>query len=227
MKRNPEAIERLLERRGDKVYTKARLAIEFPSWYEDKELMTVNEHYAVFGIFAIVSEDTYCVSIAPSMIHTAPLLVSKVEREGVEYTRFEYAAGSCLVENVKLVKRELVSYTLFENFYLQARIPWFLEYDDMVTVMNNQVKYSGTRLGENMGNSEFLIAYISRRPEDRNVFYRTKPVGRSAYVDLMDVFHSTQSTLSKIGGNYFKDSLASALLNKSREVTNLEAHVRK
>ena len=44
-------------------------------------------------------------------------MVNEVEKEDGEYIQFIYGKGDCIIENINVVKKELLAYNLFENFY--------------------------------------------------------------------------------------------------------------
>lgn len=226
LKRDPDAIKKLLTNKDNAYYTSKALTIEFPEWYTTKGLYRNEDTHYLYGIFAIVVGDVYSVSLIPTIVTTLPVAVNEVERDGVMYIQLRYAAGSKVLESNKAIMQSFLAYDFFDGFFMQAKVPWFIEYKDLATLMDNTVSYGGTNLGESQINNELLCSFIARTPKDKRVFFRVNPTGKVSFVDLMDVRYSSLSTVNKIAGNYFNESLVSALIQKETTPTTLEQHVR-
>ncbi|NTW91814.1 MAG: hypothetical protein HGA35_07815 [Erysipelotrichaceae bacterium] len=120
----------------------------------------------------------------------------------------------------------MLSYNLFENFFIYAKAPWFVDYEDLIKVMDNLYQYSNSNLGDNFVATELVTSFIARTKKDKTVFLRQDPTAQAEYVDLTNVYYSALSTLNKVAGNYFTEGLTSALVQKEKEPTRLENLVR-
>ena len=226
MKRDKAFIESKLYIKDGKVYTKEKTIIEFPKWYANKELIDIQDVTYLYGVFAIIIEDKYSVSVIPTLINTSPIIVTEVERPDGTYTQFVYGKDDVIINNLNVVKKDLLSYNLFENFFIYAKAPWFIDYDDLIKIMDNMLPYSHSNLGENYVASELVTSFIARTKKDKSVFLRQDPTAPLEYVDLTNVYFSALSTLNKVAGNYFTEGLTSALVQKEVTPTKLENLVR-
>jgi len=226
MKRDKGFIESKTYVKDNKVYTKEKTIIEFPKWYEDKELLDIQDVTYLYGIFAIIVDDRYSVSCIPTLINTTPIIIREVERADGVYTQFIYGKDDVLIDNLNVVKKDLLSYNLFENFFVYAKVPWFVEYEDLIKILDNLHNYAASNLGNNFIASELVTSFIARTKKDKSVFSRQDVTAEVAYVDLTNVYFSALSTLNKLGGNFFQQSLTSALVQKEEEPTRLENLVR-
>lgn len=227
MKRDKAFIESRIYIKDDKIYTKEKTIIEFPKWYENKELIDIQDTTYLYGIFAIIIGDKYSVSVIPTLINTTPIIVTEVERENGTYIQFIYGKDDVLIDNINVVKKDLLSYNLFENFFIYAKVPWFIEYDDLIKIMDNLLIYANSNLGDNFIASELVTSFIARTRKDKSVFLRQDPTATPEFVDLTNVYFSALSTLNRIAGNYFVEGLTSALVQKEKEPTQLENLVRR
>ena len=225
MKRDAQFIKSQLYVKDGKIYTKAAAIIEFPKWYQDKNLADLKEVSYVYGIFNIQMGDKYSVSVIPTLCSTTPILIREVEKGGEVYTQFVYGKDDCIFDNTKAVKEELLSYNFFETFFMYAKIPWYVEYEDMLRVMDNLPKYAKSNVGNNHLSNELLVSFIARLKKDKTMFYR-QGTGAYEYVDLMSPYYSMMSTTSKISGGYFQQGLTSAIVQKEKSPTKLETLVR-
>ena len=225
MKRDSAFIQSELYKKDGKIYSKQKTILEFPKWYLDKDLASIQEVSYVYGIFALIIDDKYSVSTIPTLCSTVPVLVNEVERDGVLYIQFVYGKDDVVLDNVKVVKEELLSYNFFETYIVYAKIPWFVEPLDMVSIMNNLPKYGKSNVGANPIINELVVSFMTRSAKDKRVFYRqTTGKDEYAYVDLMNLYYAALSTTSKLGGSYFNKGLVSAIVQKEKEPSKLEIH---
>ena len=227
--RDPDYINSLMsieKREGGAVSLSKKAIIEFPSWYEDKGLLEIGDRMNLYGVFAIIVDGKYAVSVIPTWLVTSPVMVKTVERDGEEYTQFIYGPGDSLIESTRAVKKDLLSYTFFEAHVVRAKMPWYLGYEDLVRVFDRLEPYAKSKLGNSYVASELVCSFIARQPSDKRKFYRQLPKGKPEYVDLMNVYYAATTTLTKIGGNQFMAGLTAALVQKEKKPSKLEKHVR-
>lgn len=227
MKRDKDFIKSKLYVKDGKIYTKEKTIIEFPKWYENKELLDIQDVTYLYGVFAIIIDDKYSVSIIPTLVNTSPIIIREVERDSVTYIQFVYGKDDVIIDNINVVKKDLLSYNLFENFFIYAKAPWFIAYDDLIKIMDNLLSYANSNLGENFIASELVTSFIARTKKDKSIFLRQDSSSEAEYVDLTNVYYSALSTLNKVAGNYFTEGLTSALVQKEVTPTKLENLVRR
>lgn len=224
--RDKDYIKSKLYIKNDKIYTKEKTIIEIPKWYQDKDLLEIADKTYIYGLFAMIIDNKYSVSIVPTLISTVPITVTEVIKDNVEYINFIYGPDDPIIDNTRIVKHDLLSYNLFESFYLQSRIPWFVEYDDLIKIMDNLKKYANSNLGSNYIATELVTSYITRIKENKSMFYRQDTKKDYTFIDLMNVYYAATSTLNKLSGAYFTESLVSAIVQKEETPSRLENLVR-
>lgn len=225
--RDKEFMGKLISIKGDKVYCSKRCSIEFPSWYIDKGLAKFGHDTAFMGICAIVVDNKYCVTTVPTIVRSNPIDMNQIERNGVPYTRLEFGPGDPIYSNTSVVKETLLSYDFFNHFFLRTKVPWFIEYHDMVKLMNNLMKYAGSGVGRSPIGNELTVAFVTRDAKDPLKFYRqTDMKGEYIFVDLMDIYLSVRNTMDRLTGGYYKDALVGSLLAPAQEPTDIEKHLK-
>ena len=225
--RDTKVIKSILYEKDNKIYTKEKLIIEFPKWYEDKELLSLGDQTYLYGVFALIKDNFYSVSTIPTLIQVSPTIITEIKKGEEIYTQFIFGENKVVIENTQVVKQELLSYNMFSQFFLNAKIPWYIGYDDLVKIMDNLPEYAKSQLGDNWIANELVVSFITRYKENKAIFHRQKVEEDYDFVDLNNVYYSAISTLNKLAGNYFSESLVSALVQKEREPTKLEMVVRK
>lgn len=226
LKRDKDYISSMLVFKDGKIYTKEKTIIEFPKWYIDKNLQEIRDITYIYGIFAIIINDKYSVSIIPTLLSTTPVVVTEIEKDGEIYTQFMYGKGDCLFTSDTVVKKEILSYYFFETYYIRAKGAWFIEYEDLLRINDNMRTYAGSKLGDNYIATELVTSFIARSKKDRTVFYRQNNKDGIVYVDLINVYYSALNTLQKLSGAYFTNGLVSAIVQKEEKPSKLETLVR-
>lgn len=223
LKRNPSSIQNKVYIKDNKLYAKEKTIIEFPKWYLDKELGSIQEVAYVYGIFAMIIGNEYSVSVIPTLLQTSPIMVTEIEREdGVVYMQFVYGKDDCVLDDMKAVKFDVISYNFFETYFMYARVPWYVEYEDLARIMDNLPGYAKSGVGGNPIANELVSSFITRSVKDKHVFHRQDIKSSYTYVDLMSRFYSVAATVNKLGGNYMTESIVSALVQPSTKTTKLE-----
>lgn len=227
MKRDKDYIKSVIIKKDDGYYATKKTIIEFPKWYQDKGLYEISDNTFLYGIFAMIVDDKYSVSRIPTVMNTTPLMVKEIDRDGETYIQLIYGPGDRVINSQNVLMQPFLSYEYFNGFYMLAKIPWFIDYEDLIFTMDNTVKYAGNNLGSNNVGNEVLPTFISRQQKDKRMFHRSNPTGKPYFVGLMDVRYSALSTINKQAGNYPEESLVSALIIKEEKPTTLENHVRR
>lgn len=228
MQRDSSYIQSNIIEKDNKFFTKEKTIIEFPKWYADKDLMEiVNNEYYIYGIFAIKMNNKYSVSIIPTLINTTPIVIKETQVNDTEYYQFIYNKNDCIINSKSVVKKELLSYNMFENFFIRAKVPWFLEYEDLIKIMDNLNKYAKSPLGDNYLATELVTSFIARSKKDLKTFYRLALNEDVEYIDLLNPYYANLNTVAHLAGGYFQENLVSAILNKEKEPSKLENLVRK
>lgn len=227
LKRDKDFVQSTIQKKEDGYYTTKKTIIEFPKWYESKGLYEISDNTFLYGIFAMIVDDKYSVSRIPTIMNTTPLMVKEVERDGEVYIQLIYGPGDKIINGQNVLMQPFLSYEFFNGFFFLAKVPWFVDYEDLVFMMDNTTKYAGNNLGSNSVGNEVISAFISRQQSNKTKFFRSEPKGHPYFVGLMDVRYSALSTINKQAGNYPEESLVSALINKEAKPTTLENHVRR
>ena len=227
LKRDKDYLDKVIEFKDGAYYCKEPVIIEFPKWYQDRQLFDIADHTYLYGIFAILCGDKYCVSIVPTVLVTAPVLITEIDRDEVPYFQLKYGKGDKIIESERVIQHSFLSYNFFDAYWMQGKIPWFIEESDLCFILDNMVQYGASNLGVNHVSNEVVTSFIVRDQKDKTVHHRIAPKNPYTYVDIMDVRYSTLSTLSKLAGNYWDEAVVSALVQPEKAPTNLENQARR
>ena len=227
--RNPEAVLSKLKVKDNRVSSTVSCKIQIPGRYVQVNLAQLGTEIYILGVYALVLETgEYAVSSILSLVNITPDKILRTKINDEEYYEFWFDAGSTIIANTELILRDTILYSIFNEFIISGRIPWFMNYEDVGKLFNTAKEYAGSSIGDTYEIWEFLASIIARSPKDRSVFYRLGQDYKSQpqYVSLTSFFYSISSTTNKLAGNYFTDGLTSALVNPSQNVEKIEQLLR-
>jgi hypothetical protein len=232
-KRNPDIIAKYIKKQDNMLITKKKLYIMFPEKFVDKEMSILGSTCYILGIFAILDEDgNYAVSLIPTRMEIQPIEIDTILVDGQQYVVLEIEENSDIVSNTTLIQED-VTYPIFNLFFIQGKIPWYLDYYDLPRIFQILEKYTGSKAGRNHITFEFLTAIIARVHGDKKTEYRMvidtiKDMERikPSYVGLMNIWYTFKSTINKLAGSYMKLGLVSAINYPEKEISDIEHIVR-
>ena len=224
----------LKELPGGQLLSTQACRIQVPTRFADRGLAQIGIDNYIFGIFALILEDgTYGVCSVDAMMKILPYKVLVVTIDGVTYHEFHFEANSIVVANLNLVRRDVLIYTVLEEFIFNGNIPWYLGYEDVGKIFDTAKEYADISIDRNYEVIELITSMIARNPKDRTKYYRTTVESDEevlttppTYVPMKSVFYSATNTLNKLAGAYFNDGVVSALVTQTRDVERIESLLR-
>lgn len=226
LKRDQKLLRSILFEKDNKLFTKEPIKIQLPQRYIDKNLANIGQETQVYGIFSIIYKDNYSVSRIPALFTTTPITITTQVINDVDYINFNYGKNCEVISNLNVVKNKILTETIFQEFFVMGKTPWFIEYEDVIEIFNNMVTYAASDIGKNHIATELITSYIARQKDDIKKYHRTNINSQYVFAPLDDVFYSANSTLSKLAGNYFSDGIISALRQPEKQPTTLEQLVK-
>lgn len=233
LKRNDKKIKSYLKMTDTFVTITEDSYILFPEKYEKKDLATLSNTCSILGIAALVVGNEYALLKIPTNIETSPEDIENVEIENEVYYKFHYSKNSVIIENTNIVKKMVKAYDFFDLFIMQGKIPWFVEYEDLISIFANLEKYTGLKAIKDTLVVETLAGIITKVKNKPEIDFRLaikKPEDMKKYdpeyVGLMNVYYSYKSTTNKVLGNFFTKSINSSILYPEKNVSDLEDALR-
>ena len=125
---------------------------------------------------------------------------------------------------------DLIIFDIIDEIFFKGNNPWYLTYDDRAKLFDTSKQYANSNVGKQLATIELLNALTARSPQDLKTLVRHALVNGEikspAFVPLMSVLYTADSTLAKLAGNYFNDGVVSALVNKTDEASRIEQLLR-
>ena len=224
-------IKDLIKDNGDIYITKKDLLVVFPQRFVDKEFTILGTQSLVLGIIAIIDPEAnkYAVLKIPGRLEMQPTEIDTMAIDDVPYYSLYFEKGMDFITNKKVIKEGNFLFDMFDNFLIKGKIPWYLEYQDLIDIFTKIGKFTGSKAGSNPLVYEILTAVIARWKEDKKVQFRNyvNQVGKIekdelTWVGLENIWYSYSSTVNKLAGSYMELGLVSSILDPEKEVSDIE-----
>ena len=228
LKRDSEYIKKYIKKLDDNsiIFLKQALVM-IPKKWEDKDLISVKDTTTMVGVFCIIIDDKYAVSLVSSLIETDPSAASSETIESEEYYIFSYNVNDRLMVNSKLVKRDNLPYKLFTFIFDKGKIPWYMSYVDFSQIYDLSKEYANVNFNLPHSVFEMVTGVIARDKDAKNIFYRHSDWNKKpAYIPLRSVQFVASNTTAKLIGAYWSEGLASALVYPSERKELIEEILR-
>lgn len=226
-KRDKDFILSNIYEQDGKYFCKEKCYIEIPLRYVNAGLLEIGVVCTLISVFRLVIGDRYSVSVLPSFIKTAPYTIEEVKILGIEYYRFHYLKDYPIIENTQVLRKDILTYFIFDEFIMKGKVPWYLEYEDYGKIYDLAAKYAATGVGDNQAIIELLISYLTRQKNNLKEYARLNPLAPYKYVPLDSVYYSSPSTVNKLAGNRFSEGVVSAIVQRTNSASKVEELVRK
>ena len=225
--RNASLINSKLFVKDNKMFTKEDMKIQVPVRYLTRNMLRIDDKVTCLGIFAIIDSDlNYAVMNVITGINLLPSGIVRTIIDDVEYIELLFGAGEVIITNLDVFISDEHIYTVFDEFLLKAKIPWYMDYGDIANIFLTALDFTGTHVNKSPEILELTAAATARSAKDINEPYRwtarTGVSGDKISVSLSDMFNSIGNTTNKLSGAYFDKGIISSLVKPTTVVENVE-----
>ena len=227
LKRRPDVIKSYFNVKGNITTVNEDVIVVFPERYINRKLVIMGTNVSVVSCYAIIdNNNNYAVCSAPIFQTLSPTNMSDSVMNGVKFKVLYFDKGSVFIPNNKLIVRDSFIYELFDEFFVQGKIPWYINYTDISNLFLEADKYAGSRVGDDPLIYEILTSIISRSKDDKKEYFKNNITEdlQPAYVGLNNPYYSFNNTGARIIGSRFGTGLNVALVEpekKTSETTDI------
>ena len=221
-KRKPEAFKNTFKEKDNATITKDKVYVIFPERFVKKELAVISVDFVkVVGIYAILNEkNEYCVINTPIFHELLPISVKLVDIDEDTYVLCEFEKDTIFLSTNDLIVLDSFVYDLFNEIFIQANVPWYLEYEDLAMLFRHSKKYANMNIGNEIVTWEVLTATITRYSSDKTKYHRQMVDKPYSYVGLNDIRYGYDNTGARIIGGYMKEGITTAIIDKEKETSD-------
>lgn len=217
LKRNPERIKTLFEVKGNITMVKENIVIVFPERYINRGLANIDTQVSVLSCYAILDDyDNYAITNVPIIQTLTPSNIGDAKINDVNYKVLTFNKDTVFIPNNNMVVRATFLYEIFDEFYIKGKIPWYLDYIDVCSVMLKAKDFADSKIGNNPLSFEVFTSIIARTQSDKQTYYRTIANDKNknpTYVGLANPYYSFNNTGAKLIGSRLRTGLNTAIVN--------------
>ena len=233
--RNADKTHAALKKLDDNsVIAMKQCAIYIPERYVENGLATIGSETYILGIFAFAAEGCFGVSSVCASMRITPSVINDVTVGDEPCIEFLFNPGDTVFADLALVMQDTMLYRVYAEFIAKGNVPWFMNYDDILSIFAAAEEHNGVKLGANDAMLEMIISTMCRNPDDRSIYYRHFVKNRDQvirnppdYIAFRSVTYGATNTTAKLIGAYFNDGLDSALAFPSKRNEKIEDLLRK
>lgn len=193
--------------------------IIIPSRYREVNMAQYGSDNKIYGIYALVVGNYYTVSNINGMVSVDPYKITQIKYDDVSYDVLIFQPESTIIKTLKIVKQEALIYNVFDNFLIKGKIPFYIEYQDILKLFDTAKEHAGSRIGENIRIIELITSILARNPTNPNEYYRTINKGKPFYVGFNSVQSGTMTSMNKILGAYSGEGVISSIVSPTEGKT--------
>lgn len=236
--RDPEKVYEALSLQKDgSVVCRKPVKVIIPTRYLESSLAEIGATVSTLAVYAIVVDDKYyAVSKTLAMMTLTPTSIATRKHDDTSYEELLMDAGSVFTPTTDLVVTDTLVYYVLENFVSRGRVPWFLDYEDIVTLTYSAEKHANVNLTSSHAVLAIIAAAIARDVNDNRKYFRQTLVGAEekrgrngkdvTFVPLSSVIMGATNTTSRLQGSHRTDGTISALINPSTRLERVEQLLR-
>lgn len=233
--RNTELIRSYFKKVKNTTITTTDITIYIPARYTSIGLATISSVVETLMMYAIVDKQgNYGVCIAPiigKLIPSSPAY--NVLIDGVEYIALPFEAGQTVIANNTMLCNDSFIYNIFQEFFINGKVPWFFGYEDLSNLLLEAKKYASSSTGDNPIIIEVLTSVMARVANNKKVFYKSVIKSKDdlnkikpSYIGVSDRYYNFDTTVGKIVGGYFKEGILNAVVEQETETSKVSEKLR-
>lgn len=233
MKHNPEKILRTLSKVKGQVVVSKPTIIEFPSIFREKKFYRVVKDGSVqlFGTYATIQGDDYSFAAAGTFVSFPPSKETIITRsDGLEYIQLAYEPG-VLITATECVQDKLPLSELFTLYIMRGLVPWYLDYEDVLTIFQKGKFYSGLELDARPETLEVIHSNVERTKDDDTKLVRSMQIKNPSRaviqaVNVTNVHYGAITALTKVTKSYQNAGIDSSLVTDTTKLSASEKILR-
>lgn len=228
--RDPSKVHAALADVGPCTIAKKPVKIQVPKRYLDKQLAVIGQEYRIFAFYAMIVDDKYyAVSTTIGFLEIEPSNTNEVTINDETYLEFTFDVGARVFKTRAMLCDDKLCYRIYEEQFAQGHVPWYIGQVEAAASFDTAGFHAKAELATNRAIFEMIVSSRARSAKDRSVYWRHSIKQQSEFISnppdliqLRDVSYGASSTVAKMIGPYFKDSLVSAVVTPSTRVENIE-----
>lgn len=208
-----------------------KLTVCFPKRFEQSNLAEIADHVTSILMLGIVVGNSYGFFGGMTKVVLKPGDIYEETINNDRYFMLDFEPGDVVFESLTIPMDSNIGYYYYLEFTKYARIPWYFDEDDLLSVYDEAKFYTGKSMGACNQAIRVLYALVARDPTNLDIPFRYSPdlkdpTKKPRIIGINNPGQLLNSTFSRLASGYMSDNIISGILNPDTKVTNLEEVIR-
>ena len=196
--------------------------------FENYKCLQMDTSLTTLALFDIIIDDKIeDAFFLPAIVNMEPSDMKVVTFGDDKFVKATFIYGDCFINNTVVSKTQDLGYVIFYELINSGNRSKHLTYDKIAKIFDMLGSVCDVKAATNRKTAELLMSWIYRSKKNLSIFYRQTDM-KEPPVALMfkDTPHAAISTTGKLIGNYWDDSVRSAIVNPATDTSDVEEILR-
>lgn len=203
----------------------------FPKRFEKSNLAEISDSVTSILMVGIIYGDSYAFFGGMTRVVMKPGDIYEETIKNDRYYMLDFEPGDVVIEALTVPMDANIGYYYYLEFTKYARIPWYFDETDLLSVYDEAKFYTGKSMGACNQAIRVLYALTCRDPANLDIPFRYSPrladlTYKPRIIGINNPGQLLNSTFSRLASGYMADNIISGILNPDTKVTNLEEVIR-
>lgn len=208
-----------------------KLKIVLPKRFEQSNLADVSDTVYSILMLGIIVGDSYGFLGGLCRVVLKPGEIYEETFGTDRYYVLEFEPGDVVIESLVVPMDSNIGYYYYLEFTKYARVPWYFNYEDLLSVYDEAKFYTGKGMGTSNQAIRVLYALTCRDAVNLDIPFRYSPSlkdpkAKPKVIGINNPGQLLNSTFSRLSSGYMADNIVSGILNPDTKVTELEEVIR-
>lgn len=233
LKRDNASVKTLFAKKSRSTLCSRDCYVLLPDNFVKKGLAEVGNPVISVCIIAIVENNKYATMAIPIKQKFYPNKLEKILVEDKVYYKLYFSKGDFFFAENNAICDQGFYYELFDLIYLQGKIPFYINYQDLANLFLEAKKYGNSKIGENRIAWEIIAGLIARDPNNPTIFYKDfiHKDPKNIKIDpvfkgFKDTIYGYDNTSANLIGGYLGDGIIKSIVDPEKKSTNISKVLR-
>lgn len=228
LKKDLGAVNAALEHLPDgSVVAKKKVTVCFPKRFEQSNLAEVGDVVHVILMCGIIAGSSYGFFGGLTKVTMKPGDIYEETIGNDRYYMLDFEPGDTVIESLTVPMDSNIGYYYYLEFTKYARIPWYFDEADLLSVYDEAKFYTGKSMGTSNQAIRVLYALVCRDGKNLDIPFRYSadlkdPNVKPRIIGINNPGQLLNSTFSRLSSGYMSDNIISGILNPDTKITTME-----
>lgn len=208
-----------------------KLTVCFPKRFEQSNLAEISDTVTTILMLGIIVDGCYGFFGGMVKVNMHPGDVYEETIGNDRYFMLEFEPGDVVIESLTVPMDSNIGYYYYLEFTKYARIPWYINESDLLSVYDEAKFYTGKSMGTSNQAIRVFYSLTCRDPKNLDIPFRYSlqlkdPAVKPRIIGINNPGQLLNSTFSRLASGFMSDNIISGILNPDTKVTHLEEVIR-